>query len=139
MVCDALFRYPLSDLTWSSLLVTKLGSGAWGSGLRAWGSRMRLTRDVHGAAIEVLGDRLEGAVLDTGRRLRWKQSRADTGERESDRDGEEGKAHERTFVRRAIDCESRIYSFVLSAENVHGRQRSSYRRWNANLICYRYT
>ena len=100
---------------------------------------MGITRDVHRAAVEVLCYRLQGAVLDTGRRLRWKQSRADTGERESDRDGEEGQAHERTFVRRAVDCESRIYSFVLSAENVHRRQRSPYRRWNANLICNRYT
>ena len=79
-------------------------------------------RNVHRAAIEVLGHRLEGAVLDTGRHLRREQLGADASKSESDRDGEEGEVHfrrhERTYVRKSIDREPRIYG---------GRMRSDSR------------
>ena len=68
--------------------------GVRSSGIGDRGSRMGITRDVHGAAIEVLGDRLDGAVLDAGRHLR-RELGVDARESENDGEGEEGEVHSR--------------------------------------------
>ena len=68
--------------------------GVRSSGIGDRGSRMGITRDVHGAAIEVLGDRLDGAVLDAGRHLR-RELGVDARESENDGEGDESEVHSR--------------------------------------------